>query len=153
LGEFTELFDRVCVPIAAPVGLGRVKDSLRTSEVGAMAETIRQAARRQVKEATLLRQRSWAEREEQLSKAAVDVVASIAARDRAEKAAANSIGAMLALDVSLTEVGERCGLPLKEVTRLKRCYLESAVGPPECGVSPDSTAASGRVPSNGGQRS
>lgn len=118
-----------------------------------MAETIRQAARRQVKEATLLRQRSWAEREERLGKAAVDVVAFIAARDRAEKAAANSIGAMLTLEVTLTEVGERCGLPLKEVTRLKRCYLESAVGPPARGVSSDSTAASGRVPSNGGQRS
>lgn len=91
----------------------------------AMAETIRQAARRQVKEATAARQKSWVEREEQLSKAAVDVVASISARDRAEQSAARSIGTMLALQVSLTEVGERCGLPVKEVTRLKRSYLVS----------------------------
>lgn len=90
-----------------------------------MAETIRQAARRQVKEATAARQKWWVEREEQLSRAAVDVVASISARDRAEQSAARSIGTMLALQVSLTEVGERCGLPVKEVTRLKRSYLDS----------------------------
>lgn len=119
-----------------------------------MAETIRQAARRQVKEATLLRQRSWAEREERLSRAAVDVVAFIAARDRAERAAANSIGAMLALEVSLTEVGERCGLPLREVTRLKRCYLESAVATPPAPVSlGERLLSSSSVPVDGGQRS
>lgn len=119
-----------------------------------MAETIRQAARRQVKEATAVRQRSWAAREEQLSEAAVDVVASIAARDRAEKAAAISIGAMLALDVSLTEVGERCGLPLKEVTRLKRRYLEPPVGSPReiVGLA-DRAASSPGQPLNAGQRS
>jgi cyanate lyase len=90
-----------------------------------MAETIRQAARRQVKEAAATRQRSWAEREDRLGEAAVDIVAAIAARDRAERAAAKSIEAMLALQVTLTEVGERCGLPVKEVARLKRCYLEA----------------------------
>jgi cyanate lyase len=119
-----------------------------------MAETIRQAARRQVKEATAARQRSWAEREERLSKAAVDVVAFIAARDRAEKAAATSIGAMLVLDVTLTEVGERCGLPLKEVSRLKRCFLDSADAGPADAVSLDDPRASGpSIPVSGGQRS
>lgn len=91
-----------------------------------MAQTLRQQARRQVKEATADRKRSWAEREDELSKTAIDVVAAIAARDRAERAAAKSIASMMMLRVSLTEVGERCGLPLKEVTRLKRCYLDSS---------------------------
>ena len=90
-----------------------------------MAETIRQAARRQVKEAAATRQRSWAEREDRLGEAAVDIVAAIAARDRAERAAAKSIEAMLALQVTLTEVGERCGLSAREVARLKRSYLDT----------------------------
>jgi hypothetical protein len=137
-------------PDRALRGLREVeKERIRGSEVSVMAETIRQAARRQVKEATAVRQRSWAAREEQLSKAAVDVVASIAARDRAEKAAANSIGTMLALDVSLTEVGERCGLSLKEVTRLKRRYLESPVVSPREVVDLSGPSQS----LNGGQRS
>jgi len=119
-----------------------------------MAETIRQAARRQVKEATAARQRSWVEREEQLGKAAVDVVAFIAARDRAERAAANSIAAMLGLDVTLTEVGERCGLPLKEVTRLKRCYHDQGVAtPPAPTSSGDRALSSSSVSVNAGQRS
>ena len=91
-----------------------------------MAQTLRQQARRQVKEATATRKRTWAEREDELGKAAVDVVAAIAARDRAEQAAVESISSMMRLRVSLTEVGERCGLPLKEVARLKRCYLDSS---------------------------
>jgi len=107
-----------------------------------------------VKEATAARQRSWVEREERLSKAAVDVVAFIAARDRAEKAAATSIGAMLVLDVTLTEVGERCGLSLKEVSRLKRCHLDSADAPPAGAASLDDPRASGPgLPVNAGQRS
>lgn len=72
-----------------------------------------------MKEATAVRQRSWVEREEQLSKAAVDVVASISAHDRAEHSGAKSIGIMLALHVTRTEVGERCGLPVKEVPALE----------------------------------
>lgn len=118
-----------------------------------MAETIRQAARRQVKEATAARQKSWVQREDQLAKAAVDVVASIAARDRAEKAAANSIGAMLVLDVTLTEVGERCGLPVKEVIRLKRCYLDTAAAKPSESPSPgDQISSRPSLPVNVGQR-
>jgi hypothetical protein len=79
-----------------------------------------------VKEATATRKQTWAEREAELGKAAVDVVAAIAIRDRAERAAAESIASMMMLRVSLTEVGERCGLPLKEVARLKRYYLDSS---------------------------
>lgn len=116
-----------------------------------MAETIRQAARRQVKEATAARQKSWVEREEHLSKAAVDVVASISARDRAEQSAARSIGTMLALQVSLTEVGERCGLPVKEVTRLKRSYLD-AVGAATKAAGP-ATATVADPPRNDGPQS
>ena len=91
-----------------------------------MAQTLRQQARRQVMEATADRKRTWAERENELADAAVDVVAAIAARNRAERSAAESISSMLKLRVSLTEVGERCGLPLKEVARLKRCYLDTS---------------------------
>ena len=91
-----------------------------------MARTVRQQARRQVKEATATRKRTWAEREDEMGRTAVDVVAAIAARDRAERAAAESIASMMMLRVSLTEVGERCGLPLKEVARLKRCYVDSS---------------------------
>jgi hypothetical protein len=118
-----------------------------------MAETIRQAARRQVKEAAATRLKSWVEREEQLSKAAVDVVAFIAARDRAEKAAASSIASMLMLEVTLTEVGERCGLPLKEVTRLKRCYVDSTNALAETVNLVDRPSSGPGVPVNGGQRS
>ncbi len=100
------------------------------------------------------RLRSWVERAEQLSRAAVDIVASIAARDRAERSAADSIATMLMRQVTLTEAGERCGLPLKEVTRLKRCYLESSVPAPADTMSLDNQLPSGpTLHVNGGQRS
>ena len=83
----------------------------------------------------------------------VPIVASIAARDRAEKAAANSIAGMLRLEVTLTEVGERCGLPLKEVVRLKRCYLDSAVAMPPELMGRDDQPPRPSLPVNGGQRS
>ena len=87
-----------------------------------MAQTLRQEARRKVNEGTATRKRAWAERESRLADAAVEVVAAIVARDRAERAAAGAITAMAKEQVSLTEIGDRCGLPLKEVTRLKRTY-------------------------------
>lgn len=90
-----------------------------------MGQTVRQQARKRVGEAVAARKRAWAEREARLSEAAVDVVAAIVARDQAEQAAADAIAIMLALQVSLTEVGERCGLALREVTRLKRSYLDT----------------------------
>ena len=93
-----------------------------------MAQTLRQQARRQVNEAVAARKREFAEREAQLSEAAVEVVAAIVARDRAEQAAADAIAAMTKERVNLTEIGDRCGLSLKEVTRLKRTYLEPASG-------------------------
>ena len=91
-----------------------------------MAQTLRQQARRQVNEATATRKREFAEREARLAGAAVAVVAAIVARDRAEQAAANAIVAMLKEHVNLAEIGDRCGLSLKEVTRLKRTYLDPA---------------------------
>lgn len=94
-----------------------------------MAQTLRQQARRQVNEAVAARKREFAEREARLSEAAVEVVAAIVSRDRAEQAAADAIAAMTKERVNLTEIGDRCGLSLKEVTRLKRTYLvEPAAG-------------------------
>ena len=42
---------------------------------------------------------------------------------------------MLRLRVSLTEVGDRCGLPLKEVTRLKRAGAGDSEPAPEVAPS------------------
>jgi len=91
-----------------------------------MGQTLRQQARKQVNEASANRKRAWAEREARLVAAAVEVVAAIVARDQAEKAAALAIEAMAGEQITLTEIGERCGQPLKEVIRLKRTYLEPA---------------------------
>jgi cyanate lyase len=91
-----------------------------------MEQSLRQLARKRVKEATATRRQDWLERESRLGDAAVEVVAAIGIRDRAESEAARSIASMLELGVSLTEVGERCGLPLKEVVRLKRVHLEAS---------------------------
>ena len=91
-----------------------------------MAQTLRQQARRQVNEALVARKQAWAERESQLVDAAVNVVTAIAARDKAERAAADGIAAMLGLGVTLAEIGDRCGLPAKEVGRLKRTHLDQA---------------------------
>lgn len=93
-----------------------------------MEQSLRQRARRQVKEATATRRQGWLEREARLGDAAVEVVAAIGARDRAESEAAKSIASMLELGVSLSEVGERCGLALKEVVRLKRVRLGPSSG-------------------------
>jgi hypothetical protein len=102
-----------------------------------MAQTVRQQARRQVNEATATRKREFAEREARLAGAAVEVVAAIVARDRAEEAAANAIAAMAKERINLSEIGDRCGLSLKEVTRLKRTYLD----PEPSGARPISGAA------------
>ena len=91
-----------------------------------MEQSLRQRARRQVKEATATRRQGWLEREARLGDAAVEVVAAIGARDRAESVAGQAIASMLELGVSLTEVGERCGLALKEVVRLKRVHLDAS---------------------------
>lgn len=89
-----------------------------------MAQTLRQQARRQVSEAMVARKRAWAVREARLAEAAVNVVTAIAARDKAEGSAAEGIAVMLTLGVTLSEIGDRCGLPGKEVGRLKRTYLD-----------------------------
>lgn len=107
-----------------------------------MAQTLRQQARSRVYEGAAARKRAWAEREAELSAAAVDVVAAITARDRAESAAADAIGRMLKQRVSLTEIGERCGLPLKEVTRLKRAGTDQDDGRPSGDVASEAPATS-----------
>lgn len=68
-----------------------------------------------------------AEREARLNDLAVEVVTAIAARDRAEQAAAEAVRVLLGEQVALAEIGERCGLPVKEVSRLKRVHLRAAV--------------------------
>ena len=94
-----------------------------------MAQTLRQQARSQVHEGAAARKRVWAEREAKLGDAAVEVVAAIVARDRAEHTAARAIAGMLELGVTLTEIGERCVLPVKEVTRLKKLLGREAGKP------------------------
>lgn len=90
---------------------------------------MREEARRRVREAAASRMRLLAEREARLNRLAVDVVTAIAARDRAEQEAAEAMGVLLGEQVNLAEVGERCGLPVKEVSRLKRVHLaEVTVG-------------------------
>ena len=87
-----------------------------------MVQSVRQVARRQVREAAASRMRLVAEREARLNDLAVDVVTAIAARDRAEHAAAEAVCVLLGEQVTLAEIGERCGLPVKEVSRLKRAH-------------------------------
>lgn len=88
-----------------------------------MVQSVRQEARRQVREAAASRMRLVAEREARLNDLAVDVVTALAARDRAEQRAAEAVGVLLGEQVPLAEIGERCGLPVKEVSRLKRVHL------------------------------
>lgn len=88
---------------------------------------MRQEARRRVREAAASRMRSLAEREARLNDLAVDVVTAIAARDRAELAAAEVVGVLMGEQVALAEIGERCGLPVKEVARLKRLHRDACV--------------------------
>ena len=92
-----------------------------------VVQSVRQEARRQVREAAASRMRLVAEREARLNDLAVDVVTAIAARHQAERAAAEAVCVLLGEQVSLAEVGERCGLPVKEVARLKRVNLQAAV--------------------------
>lgn len=94
---------------------------------GEVAQSVRQEARRRVREVAASRMRSLAEREARLGSLAVDVLTAIAARDRAEQAAAEAVGVLLAEQVAIVEIGERCGLPVREVARLKRLYLDADV--------------------------
>lgn len=90
-------------------------------------QSVRQEARRRVREAAASRMRSLAEREARLNDLAVDVVTAIAARDRAEQAAAEAVCVLLGEQVALAEIGERCGLPVREVSRLKRAHVQAEV--------------------------
>lgn len=105
-------------------------------EVATVVQTVRQEARRRVREAAASRMRTLAERESQLNDLAVDVVTAIAARDRAHLAAAAAFGVLLGEEVSLGEIGERCGLSPREVVRLKRTYLEATDETPAADPGP-----------------
>lgn len=109
-----------------------------------MAQSARQEARRQVREAAASRMRLLAEREARLNGLAVDVVTAIAARDRAEQGAVEAVGVLLGEQVTLAEIGERCGLAVKEVARLKRIHLD-ADGQGQAGRSPMGDSAPGGV--------
>lgn len=95
-------------------------------------QSVRQEARRQVREAAASRMRLLAEREARLNDLAVEVVTAIAARDRADQAAAEAVSVLLEEQVALAEIGERCGLPVNEVARLKRVHLKAAVADHRC---------------------
>ena len=110
-----------------------------------MTQTLRQQARRQVNEATATRKRAWAEREARLVDGAVEVVAAIVARDRAEQAAGAAIIAITRERVSLTEIGERCALPLKEVARLKKIHSRTDNGEVRAGA-PSAQSPEGSLP-------
>jgi len=60
---------------------------------------------------------AWAELEARLVNAAVEAEAAIVARNRAQQTT-QAIVAMAREQASLTEIGERCGLPLKGVVPL-----------------------------------
>lgn len=101
-----------------------------------MVQTVRQEARRRVREAAASRMRTLAERETRLNDLAVDVVTAIAARDRADLAAAEAVGALLGEQVAVAEIGERCGLSSREVVRLKRTYLDATAATPAAHPGP-----------------
>ncbi len=90
------------------------------------------------------RMRLLAEREARLNGLAVNVVTAIAARDRAEQEAAEAVGVLLGEQVTLAEIGERCGLAAKEVARLKRIHLDGD-GQGQAGRSPMGGSAPGGV--------
>ncbi|MFT3832536.1 MAG: hypothetical protein QM711_04340 [Micropruina sp.] len=104
-----------------------------------MAQSVRQEARRRVREAAALRKRSLVEREARLNDLAVEVVTAVAARDRAVSLAAEAVGKLLGERVPLDEIGQRCGLPTKELARLKRIHLSS-------GLLGDSSQSQGEAP-------
>ena len=95
--------------------------------MGSGDQTARQQARRQVGEAHAERARQWAGREKDLGKAAVEVVAALVARERAERRASAAVRSMLVLGVSVAEVAQRCGISQQAVTKLKHAHPETSV--------------------------
>ena len=114
--------------------------------MGSGDQTARQQARRQVGEAHAERARQWAGREKDLGKAAVEVVAALVARERAERRASAAVRSMLVLGVSVAEVAQRCGISQQAVTKLKHAHPDSSVeswGPePKTHVGSDREGAS-----------
>lgn len=88
------------------------------------------------------RMRLLAVREAWLTGLAVDVVTAIATLDRAEQEAAEAVGVLLGEQVTLAEIGERCGLAVKEVARLKRIHLDADVQG-QAGKSPSGDSTPG----------
>ena len=78
-----------------------------------MMQSSRQGPRRRVREAAASRMGVLAEREALLNGLAVDVVTAIATRDRTEQAAAEAVEVLRGEQVTLAEIGERCGSPRK----------------------------------------
>jgi hypothetical protein len=109
--------------------------------MGSGDQTARQQARHQVGEAHALRVREWAEREKDLGKAAVEVVAALVARDRAEQRAAVAVRSMMVLGVHVAEVAQRCGISQQAVTRLKHMHpeglLDARLPDPKADAGPD----------------
>lgn len=95
---------------------------------------LKQDARRRVTEALSAKQKGRLERERRQADLAVDVLAALAERDQAiraaEQQAAEAVRALIAERVSIAEIAELCGglLDAKELTRLSR-------------ISPQATAA------------
>ncbi|MCC6496179.1 MAG: hypothetical protein IT193_07955 [Propionibacteriaceae bacterium] len=94
---------------------------------------IRLDARRTVREALDGIRKERLERDRRVSRLAVALVTAVAKRDEAaaeaEKDAAETLRALLAEDLTLTDVGDLCGgtLTIKELTRLSRLPQESRV--------------------------
>jgi hypothetical protein len=98
--------------------------------MGSGGQTARQQARRQVGEAHAVRLREWADRERELAAAAVDVVAALVDRDRAEERAGVAVRSMLALRVSVAEVAQRCCITPQLATKLKHAAEPDASSTP-----------------------
>jgi len=91
-------------------------------------QSLRQAARRRVNEALLVKQRERKARDKRLAEKAVLVLTAIAERDaavaRAELAASASIDKMLQDGLSTADVADWCGgeLDAREVARLQKLH-------------------------------
>ncbi|HQZ84930.1 MAG TPA: hypothetical protein PLB21_04790 [Actinomycetota bacterium] len=94
--------------------------------MGSGSQTVRQQARQQVGQVHAARLKEFAEREKKLGTAAVEVVAALVARERAEQRAAVAIRAMLALGLNVPEVAQRCGISPQQTTRLKNAHRGDA---------------------------
>ena len=97
-------------------------------------QDIRLDARRTVREALDVIKRKRVERDRRISRFAVALVTALAKRDDAiavaERAAAGTLRALLAEDLTLAEVGDMCGgqISTKDLTRLSRLRVAVSAG-------------------------